>query len=178
MKPLYIILFSLLLASCGSPDTTGEFYTDWDRAGGCNSPEGGAGRNNANGDLVDVCRDSASFKWVTYAGLWCSTSKTQAPQVRAFHNSAGPDVAVYTVLTSGTDPFVGARIQDARTWAASHGFPGSHVLIEETTRVLPQHLLIGPDGYTWYRYIGYLTADEMHTIRREFASGIRYPDVL
>lgn len=40
-----------------------------------------------------------------------------------------------------------------------------------------QHLLIGPDGHTWYRYIGHLDHDAMRTLVRDFASGQRTPDV-
>jgi len=43
--------------------------------------------------------------------------------------------------------------------------------------VIPQHLLIGPDGRTWYRYVGSLSSEEMSPLLREFEEGVRVPDV-
>ena len=176
---MWVALFVASVLGCGSRDGSGEFYTDWDLAGGCSSTEGGAGRPSGAGGMVDICADVGRYDWiwVTYAAAWCSSSGRQAPQIRAFATSAGPRVKVYTVLTSGTEPFVGATEHDARAWAGTHRLPASHVLAEQSTRVIPQHLLIGPDGRTWYRYVSSLGSEEMSWLLREFEEGAKVPDV-
>lgn len=174
------VAFTLLLTGCGSGgDSSGEFYTNWDLAGGCRSDEGGAGRYNAQGDLVDVCAavDPSRWVWVTYAAGWCTTSRTQAPQIRQFTGSANQAVTVFTVLTGGDEVFTDPGLAGARAWSRSYGLPPERVLIEESSRVIPQHLILGPNGRTWYRYIGFLTTAEMVEILDEFANGARHPNV-
>jgi len=176
---MWVAVSVLGVSGCGSRDSSGEFYTDWDLAGGCTITEGGASRPSGAGGLVNVCADVDRYDWiwVTYAAAWCSTSGRQAPQIRAFAASTGPRVKVYTVLTSGTEPFVGATEHDARAWAGSHRLPASQVLAEESTRVIPQHLLIGPDARTWYRHVGFLNSEEMSRLLHEFEEGVRVPNV-
>ncbi|WP_328987159.1 hypothetical protein [Thiorhodovibrio winogradskyi] len=86
-------------------------------------------------------------------------------------------MAVYTVLTAGNEPFTPATVDHARTWAGSYGLAPGHVLTEEATRIIPQHLLIGPDGRTFYRHVGFLAADEMLRILDDFRHYRRVPDV-
>jgi hypothetical protein len=90
---------------------------------------------------------------------------------------AGFVILVARVEQAGTEPFVGATEHDARAWAGTHRLPASHVLAEQSTRVIPQHLLIGPDGRTWYRYVGSLGSEEMSWLLREFEEGAKVPDV-
>jgi len=83
---------------------------------------------------------------------------------------------VFTVLTSGAEPFTVARLGDARAWASQHGIDPARILFgtEPDSRVIPQHLLIGPDGRTWFRYIGQLQTEEMLDIFQDFESGRRH----
>ncbi|MBK1674010.1 hypothetical protein CKO35_11960 [Ectothiorhodospira shaposhnikovii] len=176
---LFACLLALPLFSCGSPrDQTGEFYTDWDRAGGCAGVQSVADdRLDATGRRVDVCdRVDNGWIWVTYAAAWCGASQSQASPIRELHRSAMPSLQVYTVLTGADEPFQPAGVGDARRWAGRFGLPPEGVLAEgHSTRTLPQHLLIGPDGRTWYRYIGYLQATEMRDIINDFATSERFP---
>lgn len=169
-----------LLSACGAGDGSGEFYTRWDLDGGCTSDQTGADRSDAYGEPVDVCEYAGpGWVWVTYAAGWCSASRNQAPQVHRFARSARRDVAVFTVLTGGPEIGVPATQRDARSWANAHGLPAERVLYEseEGGRTIPQHLLLGPDGRTWYRYVGYLDAEAMHRLLEEFADGQRAPSV-
>ncbi|WP_412852119.1 TlpA family protein disulfide reductase [Ectothiorhodospira shaposhnikovii] len=172
-------LMALPLLSCGSSrDQTGEFYTDWDRAGGCAAVQLVADeRVDGTGRRVDVCdKVEEGWIWVTYAAAWCGASQTQAAAIRELLRSAGPSLQVYTVLTSADEPFQPAGVAEARRWAGRFGLPPERVLAEgHSIRTLPQHLLIGPDGRTWYRYIGYLQATEMQTIIHDFATSERFP---
>lgn len=170
----------LLVAACGSPDKSGEFYTQWDLAGGCTSGLASAERYDANGDVQEVCDYAEdAWVWVTYAAQWCSVSQRQAPEVRRFSERSGPDVEVFTVLTGGADVSISATRRDAQSWSRAHGLRPSRVLydVDHGGRVLPQHLLLGPDGRTWYRYIGSLSADEMQQLVDDFADGRREPRV-
>nr|WP_296748715.1 hypothetical protein [Thioalkalivibrio sp.] len=114
---------------------------------------------------------------MTDAAAWCSTSGRQAPHIRTFQASAAPTVTVCTVLTSGTELLMDATEHDARTWAGSHRLMPNHALAEQSTRGIPQHLLIGPDGRTSYRYIGFLNSEAMIRLLHEFEEGVRVPNV-
>lgn len=175
-----VSFIALVLSACASEDKTGEFYTRWDLAGGCASDPSGSVRHDANGRATDVC-DAADGRWVwvTYAAGWCSASRSQAPAVSRLARSPRKELAVFVVLTGGDEVFVPASLGAARAWAAAYGLPPSRVLYdsEEGSRTVPQHLLIGPDGRTWYRYVGFLDTDEMQRLIDDFDSGARLPDV-
>lgn len=176
------LLWPLLLAAlsgCEGSDGTGEWYTNWDLAGGCASDAGGDVRPNGAGGAVDVCDalDEHEWVWVTYAAPWCSASRSQAAQIRSLQKSASADLAVYTVLTAGQEPFSPTTAGHARSWAGGFGLPASHVLAEQSSRTIPQHLLIGPDGRTFYRYVGFLDAQAIQQLLDAFRDGVRFPDV-
>lgn len=174
-----LCLFIVHLNGCGDGSGSGEWYTDWDIAGGCASDQGGDTRTSGTGTEVDVCHDVGGFDWiwVTYAAPWCSASNSQAAHIRTFQDSIEPDVALYTVLTSGHEPFSAATISHARAWASAKGLPPDHVLAEESIRTIPQHLLIGPDGRTYYRYVGFLQTEDMLQLLDDFRRSHRVPDV-
>jgi hypothetical protein len=167
------------LSGCSGESGSGEYYTDWDIAGGCASDQGGDIRTSGAGTEVDVCDSVGEYSWiwVTYAAPWCSASKAQAPQIRAFKHQADSDVILYAVLTAGDEVFSAATVADARSWASTHGLPATQVLTEQSSRTIPQHLLIGPDGRTFYRYVGFLDAAEMHQLLEDFRQSTRVPDV-
>ena len=175
-----VLALTVALGGCGGDDKRGEFYTSWDLAGGCASGEGAVTRHDADGRPRDVCDlGAARWVWVTYAAGWCQTSRRQARALHRLRRAAIPGLEIVLVLTSGDDTFVPADRGDARAWAATYGLPRSRVLYDEEhdSRVIPQHLLIGPDGHTWYRYVGFLQLDEMQQLLDDFASARRMPDV-
>jgi hypothetical protein len=174
----------LLVAACAdnhSGSGSGEYYTRWDLAGGCAGEATADERRNAEGKPVDVCAPSrrGQWTWVSYAAGWCSASRRQATVVSALARAGRRDLEVFTVLTSGDEVFVPAQTGDAKSWSAAYGMPEARVLFgpDEGSRTVPQHLLIGPDGETWYRYIGRLELAEMMQLLDDFASGLRTPDV-
>ncbi|MEX2480307.1 MAG: hypothetical protein WD928_05535 [Gammaproteobacteria bacterium] len=175
-----LLLAALTLTACGSDDKAGEFYTLWDLDGGCNSTRPGAVRRDAKDRIVEVC-DLADSRWiwVTYAAPWCSASRKQAPAVNRLTRTGRRDFDVFVVLTSRDEVFTPASRNHASAWTGAYGFAPGRVLYEseDGTRTLPQHLLIGPDGRTWYRYIGYLDTNEMQRLLDDFASGARTPNV-
>jgi len=61
--------------------------------------------------------------------------------------------------------------------AIAHGMTSNRVLFEteESVRTIPQHLLIGSGGRTWYRYVGYLETEQMQQLLDDRASGRRVP---
>ncbi|MCD8512616.1 MAG: hypothetical protein LRY63_03840 [Nitrincola sp.] len=174
-----LVFICLLLIGCNNRDQTGEFYTHWDIAGGCATNTDNATRLSASGDQIDVCDDTALYDWiwVTYAAPWCNASTQQAPHIRQLTDTATTQLKVYTVMTGSDQPFVDATIDDARRWSNRYHLPQNRVLIEEGSRVIPQHLIIGPDGKTWYRYIGHMTTEEMQNLLADFQEGRKYPNV-
>lgn len=177
---IFVVLMALLILSgCNSKDPTGEYYTDWDIAGGCASNIDRSSRLSANGESIDVCDDTSLYNWiwVTYAAPWCNASSQQAPHIRRLTDTASTQLQIYTVMTGGDQPFVDATIQDAQRWSSRFSLPPNRVLIEEGSRVIPQHLIIGPDSKTWYRYIGHMTTEEMQDILADFQEGRKYPNV-
>lgn len=173
------LVLAAALAACGGQDRDGEFYTDWDLAGGCSNDEGIADRLDAEDNAVDVCAAEGRWVWVSYAAAWCSTSRKQAPVLSRLTRSPPQDALLYAVLTNGDEVFTPATRRDAQAWAGTDGFDRQRVLrdAEPGNRTLPQRLLIGPDGRTWYRYIGYLEAAEIASLLEDFAHGARSPDV-
>lgn len=176
-----VIFISLLVqtACSGSDDQTGEMYTQWDLAGGCASGLPGSIRRDAENRDADFCDTvDGAWTWVVYSAAWCSASRNQAYAVRRFFDMSQGRVQVFAVVTSGDDPFVLPTVYDARDWSSLLGLPTSRVLFETESapRTIPQHLLLGPDGRTMYRYIGSLEAEDMMRIVGEFASGQRRPN--
>lgn len=177
---LALVFFVVTLAACGETDRTGEFYTDWDIAGGCASGLPGAVRRDGNNAVSDFC-DLApgAWIWVTYAAEWCPASRNQAAPATRFARTVGGRADVFTVLTGGAEPFTVAHLGEARAWASENGIDPARILFgtEPDSRVIPQHLLIGPDGRTWFRYIGQLQTEEMLDIFQDFESGRRQPNM-
>jgi hypothetical protein len=66
---IWLALFVVGVSGCGSRDSSGEFYTDWDLAGGCTSTEGGASRPSGAGGVVELCADVDRYD---YLGDLCS----------------------------------------------------------------------------------------------------------
>lgn len=172
---------ALALGGCGlgPDDPSGEWYSDWDRAGGC---QGAMDRNadwtNAFGEPVDACDWPGEFVWITYAAMWCRTSESQAPRLTEAIRRAGGDVRFVTTLTGGSEVFTPASTEDARRWADRFGLARAMTVTEgHSTRTIPQHALIGPDGRTWFRYVGYIDADEILELLEAFRSGERVPRV-
>lgn len=65
-------------------------------------------------------------------------------------------------------------MRDTAQWAARFSLDRAWVVTEgHSTRTIPQHALIGPDGRTWFRYIGMLRGEEIKTLLDEFRSGAR-----
>lgn len=178
-----LVLVAALLTGCfGGRDPSGEFYTHWDIAGGCTSGIVGDDWVDAGGRLVNICDsvNRAGWVWVSYAAAWCAASREQAAEMRHFSTSAHARVKVFSVLTSGNEVFSPAGPAHAGAWASTHGLPADRVLAqggEPGGRIIPQHLLIGPDGRTWYRYIGHLDSQAMLALVDDFASGRRVPNV-
>lgn len=175
-----LALFVITLAGCGENDRTGEFYTDWDIAGGCVSGLPGAVRRDGNNAVSDFC-DLApkGWIWVIYAAEWCPASRNQAAPATRFARTVQGRAEVFTVLTSGAEPFTVPHLGEARAWASRHGIAPTRILFgtEPDSRVIPQHLLIGPDGRTWFRHIGQLQTEEMLHIFQDFESGLRRPNL-
>lgn len=167
----------LVLVGCSNSDSSGEFYTNWDKAGGCTVPqENSIIRRSASGQEIDTCGFRGEYVWTTYAGSWCQASGEQAPAITALSRRPPENTLIVTSLTSGSDPFTAATQQDAKRWAKRYGQDPDWVATEgQSTRVLPQHALIGPDGQTWYRYIGYLDEQQIRQLLTEFRSGTRRP---
>lgn len=116
--------------------------------------------------------------WVIYVAEWCPASRQQRPwAAQAFRNFPdGTDVAV--VLTGGDVVFEPATLDLARAWSAAMGLAQTRVAVaEEGVRTVPQHLLLGPDGRTLWRYNGVLEAGTMIALLEDFRSGRRLPAV-
>ncbi|NEX23876.1 hypothetical protein G3480_27110, partial [Thiorhodococcus mannitoliphagus] len=148
-------------------------YTRWDESGGCQSPmERDPPWKSAAGGSVDVCAYPGEFVWVSYGAPWCTASRGQAPEVRVAARAAPPSSRFVMNLTSGGEPFQPATLGQARAWASQYGFDPAMVTTEgHSVRTIPQHALIGPDGRTWFRYIGYLTAEEILARLRAYQAG-------
>lgn len=168
-----------------------EWYSSWDLAGGCQSETRAIAWRNALGEASGVCpgEDPASqrsadaadgWTWVFYGALWCSNSRQQAARMSEFVARVGHRAEVYAVLTGLDEPFTRPQAPDARAWAGTMGLSPRRVLFdpaEEGVRSVPQHLLIGPDRRTWYRFVGGLPTQDMVSLLEDFASGRRLPRV-
>jgi hypothetical protein len=168
-----------------------EWYSNWDLAGGCSADAAGTPWRNALDEASGVCpgEDPSSeraagtpdgWTWVFCGALWCSTSRRQAMRMRESLARVGHRAEVYAVLTGLDEPFTRPRAADALAWAGALGMSPRRVLFdpaEDGLRSVPQHLLIGPDGRTWYRFVGGLSTDDMVSLLEDFASGRRRPRV-
>lgn len=154
----------------------GEWYSPWDLNGGCLSPMPGLQRVDARGEAADFCASVQPDRWiwVVYGAPWCSSSLNQTGRMAPFAQRGGDRVRVYAVLTSGPEPLTVPQLRDARAWVSQTGLPVQQVLFdphESDPRTVPQHLLIGPDGRTWWRWVGALSVDDMLARLDAFDSG-------
>ncbi len=168
------------LADCGRDDLSGEWYSDWDLAGGCTSEGPAVARLDALGRPADICPSDPTathWTWVMYGGAWCSASRSQAGRMRDFDQRCREWMEVLTVLT-GAEPLQLPTRGDALAWASATGLPPERVLFAPTevdTRIVPQHLLLSPEGRTLYRFNGVLGVDEMLDLAVGFRMGLRQP---
>lgn len=173
-----------VLSACGrADDPTGEWYGDWDIAGGCaGTSPAGIQRQDALGRPADVCPaelPASAWTWVIYGAEWCQASRSQAARIREFDQRSRDWMDVLTVLTSA-EPLVLPGRRDAMAWAGRTGLPPERVLFaprEADMRTVPQHLLIGPAGTTQFRWIGVLEVAEMLDIAIGFRDGTRKPQL-
>lgn len=175
------------LLGCSRGSEPGEWYSNWDLAGGCQAAQPGAPWLNAAGEPSGFCPgddptlpSTADWTWVFYGAPWCSTSTRQAARMPDFVSRVGSQALVYTVLTAPDGPNAVPQLADVRAWGARTGLPPHRVLFnprESDNRTVPQHLLIGPDARTWWRFAGGLPVDMMVEVLAEFAAGRRQPRV-
>lgn len=175
-----------LLAACGRDDLTGEWYSDWDLAGGCAAGNAnrsaGPVRVDASGRSADICPPDPGgdiWTWVLYGAEWCPASRSQAAHMREFDHRCREWVDVLSVFT-GAEPLVPPLQREALAWAARTGLPPERVLFaprEADSRVVPQHLLLNPAGNTVWRWNGVLRADEMLDVAVGFRMGLRQPNL-
>ena len=164
------------LGACIGDDESGEFYTDWDRAGGCLGGNREPWGKSLAGEPLGPCMFSGQFVWVSYDALWCATCRRQATDT-ATAAASGPAYTVFvSVITGGPEVFVEASDDEMRGWAQTYGLDPRFVVSEGgSSRSVPQHALIGPDGRTWYRYAGLLPANRILDLIEDFRLGRRQP---
>ena len=175
-----VICSFMLLTACGSDNRlVGEFYTDWDRTGACQGDKAGPWGLSLAGTMLGPCMFPGRFVWITYDALWCSACREQTAATSAAARERLDDVVFLSVLTGGREVFVSASDEEVRNWAGEYGLDPRFVVSEgSSSRTVPQHALIGPDGRTWYRYVGLVSADEMRSTLDAFRSGKRAPVLL
>lgn len=169
---------ALAIGACTGPSEVreGEWYSNWDLDGGCRSTLPGPERRDASGAPSDFCKSVAPGRWVwvVYGAPWCSASRNQAARMREFEGRAGSALVLHSVLTSGPEPLSIARLDDARAWSGMTGLPTARVSfdpLESDPRTVPMHLVVGPDGRTWFRWIGPLDTATMLARLQAFESG-------
>lgn len=181
MRLIVMLLLLMGLSGCGGRDRTGEWYTDWDRAGGCaGDPAPTPWGLAADGKPLGLCDDyEGYYVWVTYVAGWCRASRQQAAVFAPLIRRLPADTDYAVVLTSGDEVFVAATAAETRQWAQGYGFDLDRTVAETeaSNRVVPQHLLLSPDGRTLWRYIGHLEASEIEATLTAFRTGARRPDV-
>jgi hypothetical protein len=170
------LLAAVVFTGCSRPPAEGEAYSAWDLDGGCLSTLPGAERHNARGEPADFCHTGGQggWTWVVYGAPWCRSSRSQAARLRGFEQAAGNSLTLVAVLTSGPEPLSIPRFGDAKAWTQATALPPERVFygpLESDTRTVPQHLLIGPDGRTWWRWVGPLDTATMLERFQAFASG-------
>lgn len=170
------LVAALTLTACSRPPAEGEWYSTWDLDGGCRSRLPGSDRLDARGSPADFCHAAGEGRWVWvyYGAPWCSSSVNQAARMRGIEQRSNGRLIVYSVLTSGPEPLSIPRQADASAWARKVGLSDERVLFdpaESDPRTVPQHLLIGPDGRTWWRWHGPLDAETLLERFESFADG-------
>jgi thiol-disulfide isomerase/thioredoxin len=167
----------IFLAACQiGRESTGEFYTTWDKAGACNQAVVSPYGVSLAGEVLGMCDFPGEYVWVTYSAPWCGTSAQQMPHASRASRRFSDDARFIHVVSGGSQPLTAATPAEVRRWASRFSLRSVETVGEgEGYRVLPQHALVGPDGQTWYRYIGVLTDDQIGAILAEFRNGIRTP---
>ncbi|WP_006787790.1 TlpA family protein disulfide reductase [Thiorhodospira sibirica] len=189
-KPLYLFVLglgALWLAGC-SPNVieSGEFYTQWDRQGGCQSGDTTPWGPAVTGEPVSACQFPGQYVWVFYGAKWCTSSNRQTPAFVRFTKEAAENTVYLSVVTGGPKVFTQPTQEDIASWARHYGLPPERVVAElsdytipgtnyQPGRVVPQHALIGPQGNTLFRYLGRLSQEEMRDILADFQQGRRTP---
>jgi len=176
---MYIVILPvvMLVSACQSGrEQTGEFYSDWDKAGACNQAVVTPYGVSLAGEVLGMCDFPGEFVWVTYSAPWCGTSAQQMPHASRASRRLSGDARFIHVVSGGSQPLTAATPDEVRRWASRFSLNSAETVSEgKGYRVLPQHALLGPDGQTWFRYVGLLTDDQIGTMLAEFRNGMRTP---
>lgn len=164
------------LAGCVTSEGSGEYFTDWDRAGGCLSGDDRPWGVSLAGKPLGPCEFRGRFVWVTYDALWCAPCRMQAVATAEAARRGSAHTVFMSVLTGGSTPFAPATEAEMRRWAERLELDAERVVSEgATSRTVPQHALIGPDGRTWLRYVGPMSAQAILDTIDAFRRGKRTP---
>lgn len=166
----------LTLPGCVTSEGAGQYYTDWDRAGACASGDDKPWGASLAGKPLGPCSFGGNLVWISYDALWCGPCRAQTAATSEAARQA-PDHTVFMwVLSGGSKMFTPASEPELRRWAEQFALDPAFVVSEgATARTLPQHALIGPDGRTWFRYVGLMNAAQILDTIRDFRLGKRQP---
>jgi hypothetical protein len=163
---LSVVIVTLAWISSQAPPASPTSQAAGDRTVGDlsdHSYSGHRGRTlGPSGDGIEVRLDdfAGGFLWVDMEGPWCSTSATQAADIRSLVGSR-TDVEFLTLVTSGQKPLTVPTRATAQTWARRHGLRPSHVVAYDSTVAVPHHILYSPSGQTLLRHTGHLPAAQL-----------------
>lgn len=174
-----MIALALLCGGCATNDRGGEFYTDWDREGACQGLRTQPWGISLGGTALGPCVFPGRLVWIVYDALWCQSCRQQRSEARTAYRAGAGGAVFLGVLGGGTNPGAAASDAQVRAWAGELGFDPRQLVSEGVTpRTVPQHALIGPDGRTWFRHLGVLSATQIDTLLDEFRAGRRQPGYL
>ena len=144
-------------AGNGKPPVTGEPATDFSAT-------------TTDGAPFSLSAHRGTPVWLSFVATWCSSCRTEAPDIQAAWEESAQDVIVASV-------YLGESSSAVTTWADRLGTtypqipdPQKAISARYGIMAVPSHVFIDGDGQIHSTHVGILTRDEMTDILQELAN--------
>ena len=143
-------------AGNGEPPVAGQPATDFSAT-------------TSDGEPFSLSAHQGTPVWLSFVATWCSSCRTEAPDIQAAWEESAQDVTVASV-------YLGESTSAVATWADRLGTtypqipdPQKAISARYGIMAVPSHVFIDRDGAIHSTHVGILTRDEMTDILQELA---------
>lgn len=145
-----------LAAGSGEPPVVGQPATDFTAA-------------TADGGTFSLSEQLGKPVWLSFVATWCSSCRTEAPDIQAAWEDSAGDVAVASIYLRESAATVAPWAQRLGTTYPQVLDPEGNISRQYRVAAVPSHVLINRDGTIHSVHVGILTRDEMTRVLAELA---------
>jgi len=123
----------------------------------------------ADGQSFSLSANLGTPVWLSFVATWCSSCRTEAPDIQAAWEASGQDVAMASVYLGESESTVATWAQRLETTYPQVPDPQGIISGQYRVMAVPSHVFIDRDGTVHSTHVGVLTRDEMDRILEELA---------